>query len=175
MAGNTLGGGGGGGLDAVGWEALRVGVLEKRGCGWLEYHIEPVTLHSGARSHWLVRSDLIFADEELREAVLQRWRQLLPGDADLVAVPTGGVVWAEAFCERFSSCDYKLYPFTPAVAHPLWPGGGRLFAVVDDVATTGASLGQLPHAQRRLVVVDRTLEAPEKEILSWARIPLPVL
>ena len=29
---------------------------------WLEYHDEPVTLHSGGRSHWLVRGDLIFAD-----------------------------------------------------------------------------------------------------------------
>ena len=40
----------------------------------LEYHDEPVKLHSGGTSHWLVRGDLIWEDEHLRAAVLDVWQ-----------------------------------------------------------------------------------------------------
>src|SRR3990167_98648 len=70
---------------------------------WLEYHKDPVTLHSGGRSHWLVRGDLIFADENLRELVLDCWERTLETWSPpftIVPVPTGGDVWAAALLKR---------------------------------------------------------------------------
>ena len=38
---------------------------------WLEYHEEPVTLHSGATSHWLVDGEKLFEDEHIRQEVMK--------------------------------------------------------------------------------------------------------
>lgn len=152
---------------------------------WLEYHETPVTLHSGGRSHWLVRADMIFADTELREAVLAEWSRLLGyhgGYREFVGIERGGAVWAEAMAEKtrgkyhnLSVAQLKDYGclFRPEYnrngepEHPL--------VVVDDVATTGASLALVPNATDRLVVVNRCLDRSRQDIMAWAHIPLPVL
>src|SRR3990172_7616643 len=74
----------------------------------LEYHDEPVTLHSGGKSHWLVRGDLLFADEQLRGLVLDYWMKVLRAWSppfEIVSVPTGGDVWAAALVERVAALE----------------------------------------------------------------------
>lgn len=131
---------------------------------WLEYHEEPVTLHSGGKSHWLVRGDLIFADLRLREAVLEYWLNVLKTWSlpfEIVSIPTGGDVWAEALRKRLGNTAESKVPYR---------------VVVDDVVTTGASISD-PTAHVRLAVVDR--RGPDCSYIhyinSWARISLPCL
>lgn len=146
---------------------------------WLEYRKEPVTLHSGGRSHWLVRADLMFADEELRTAVVQRWRQLLPGGgADIVAVPRGGLVWAEALHGNYAAFDVTVNELPVfELARLVKPRENRALILLDDVVTTGASMLLLPAATHRVAVVDRRLNYDifGGEVLSWARMPLPLV
>ncbi len=147
---------------------------------WIEYHEKPVTLHSGEDCHWLVRADLIFDDEELREAVLRKWTTKLGnsgGYREFIGIARGGIPWAHAIADRLNG---RCYDMTIAeltlyghllhaheTRHPL--------VVVDDVVTTGKSLGLVPHADAQLVVVSRRLLIPEgSKIHSWAHIPLPL-
>ena len=145
----------------------------------IEYHEEPVTLHSGGRSHYLVRADLIFEDEELRESILRCWRYLLPSTGlDILAVPEGGIRWAEAYRDELVSQDIQVYRLDLDIVHLLSPSKSVPLVVLDDVTTTGASLLSVPAATHRLVVVDRRVPGQanfEKEVLSWARIPLPLI
>lgn len=132
---------------------------------WLEYHEEPVTLHSGGKSHWLVRADLIFADEYLRREVLDYWAVVLKGWSppfDIVSIPTGGDVWAEALKERVGN---------------FVRGAATTYRVlVDDVVTTGKSMLDL-NSHIRLAVVDRRsfYNYGSLDIKSWMKINLPLL
>lgn len=120
---------------------------------WLIYHDEPIKLHSGQLSHWLVAGDAIFDDLELRTEVLRSWQASLAAAGYLdhpdprrplyfTGIPRGGVQWAKAIAEVVRGGVYVEKP----LKHPC--------VVVDDVMTTGASFrpyGLTP----RLVVVDR--------------------
>jgi orotate phosphoribosyltransferase len=137
--------------------------------GWLTYHAEPVTLHSGGRSHYLVDGAVLFAHEPTRELVLGHWESLLVGRrssvAVIVGVPTGGTAWAEALasrvgCRAVSAGD----PFD-------FPQRGLVVAV-DDVVTTGNSLLSVPNAHRRVAVVKRTYL---NGVSAWMTINLPLL
>lgn len=130
---------------------------------WLEYHEKPVTLHSGGTSHWLVRGELMFEDERLRESVLSFWVEYLKHwqpRVHVVGIPTGGTPWAEALKERVELDEID----GPVV-------------LVDDVVTTGKSMKEAAPKFRtviaRLCVVDR---GPSHGIYglsvqSWAHLP----
>ena len=123
---------------------------------WLEYHETPVELHSGGWSHWLVRGDLIYKDERVRELVLDCWTYCMgihspeyrdpasPRAPRIYGVPDGGTVWAEALAHRWGT--------EPLSAYSAAEDAGPTF-IVDDVATTGESLA--PYPEPRLVVVRR--------------------
>ena len=138
---------------------------------WLEYHEQPVQLHSGGWSHWLVRSDLIFEDEDLREAVLTKWENIVRNKISMssrdrrglvfVGIPRGGLVWAEAIAQRFQY-------YTDKVDDPVDP----IRVVVDDVFTTGASLQLAQTRDCALIVVDRSRHNAVRA--AWAHIPLPL-
>lgn len=104
---------------------------------WLEYHKEPVTLHSGGKSHWLVRGDLIYADERLRRVVLAFWGLVLSRLGSpptfVLGVPRGGVPWAKALAQQIGA--------TYIEPDGEIPEEGEV-AVVDDVVTTGRSLDE---------------------------------
>lgn len=149
---------------------------------WLEYHEEPVTLHSGGRSHWLVRGDLIFADEKLRELVLDCWQYALEvgGWAKtpmrVYGIPRGGSPWAEALSKRMDArllteveieAVQQAEKTTEAVIPPIPT------ILVDDVVTTGTSLNQIGIAGPRLAVVCRAAYIPITA--AWAKICLPLL
>ena len=143
---------------------------------WLEYHAEPVQLHSGGWSHWLVRGDLIFEDEELRKAVIDKWRQALPyEDWDIVAIANGGTVWAEALRRDLRPDEVFVVEKHDLARAALFASTEeRALVVVDDVATTGSSLiCAVPRADVRLCVVDRSM-AGLKSATAWAHIPLPL-
>src|SRR3972149_2761851 len=103
---------------------------------WLLWKPEPRRLHSGAKSHWFVDGEAMFADEHIRESVLTYWQKVL-GDrrARLVAIPTGGNAWAEALAERTGNRWG-----TPQ----MLPTGQEPIVAIDDVVTTGASLRGAP-------------------------------
>jgi hypothetical protein len=138
---------------------------------WLEFHEEPVTLHSGARSHWLVRGDLIFADERLREAVLDYWGFYIAGLRPpyfFWAIPRGGSAWAEAIAERVGG-TWANRPGPASI-----PNNATVLAV-DDVATTGRSLLDYG-ASHNLIVVDRRQRvAGVLRTWCWASLYLPLL
>lgn len=148
---------------------------------WLEYHKSPVTLHSGDKSHWLVRGDLIFKDVDLRVVVLRRWKALLPFCAeprDYIGIERGGVEWAEALAEFTKGKAYAMStPELEEWGHMLHGKPDKPLVVVDDVTTTGSSLKLVPHADNHIVVVDRRRQLlhPDDKILAWARIPLPLV
>lgn len=129
---------------------------------WLEYHEEPVSLHSGGWSHWLVRADLMFEDERIRNAVLECWTELLSGwrtALHVVGIPTGGDKWAEAL--------------RASLPNPV--GANTIIVLVDDVVTTGASISQDAHV--RLAVVDRRVDYKSfmnPPVFSWATMRLPI-
>lgn len=138
---------------------------------WLEHHMEAVTLHSGGKSHWLVRGDLMFADEHIREMVLDFWVRCLKNVKPryVLGIPGGGVPWAKALADRVEDLTYV----EPDGEVPEY---GEV-VVVDDVATTGNSLQEFrPDIVLRasLVVVHRanafgqTLPA-----IPWMRMHLP--
>lgn len=132
---------------------------------WLEYHEEPVTLHSGDRSHWLVRGDLMFADERLREAVLAFWEpivRLWSPPVEIISIPTGGDAWADAlrarlgdWCMAGTEMPYRI--------------------VVDDVVTTGGSIFADGRAHMRLAVVDRRTRREGPAVSVWATMRLSLL
>jgi len=134
---------------------------------WLLWKPEPRKLHSGGRSHWFVDGEAMFADENIRESVLTYWQQLL-GDRKvrLVAIPTGGLAWAEALAARTGN------PWGTPDNLPL--GDAPLIAV-DDVVTTGASLRAAPYHQFALVVVARNRFVHIPHVMAWASIRLEVL
>ncbi len=136
---------------------------------WLEYHEEPVTLHSGGKSHWLVRGDLIF-DSPLRDVVLDWWIERVGAHSPashVIGVPRGGMPWAKALAERlgltWGTDDDAPYPPAP----PFW--------VVDDVVTSGQSILAIPDAAWRLAVVDRGCIESRGRLLAWTAMPLPLL
>ncbi len=131
---------------------------------WLEYHEEPVMLHSGSKSHWLVRADLIFADVALRTAVLDCWQRALcrwTPPFEIVSVPRGGDIWADVL--------RTLMPIVPTKDLPTMPHR----VIVDDVVTTGNSISD-SKAHIRLAVVDRRDHIFDPYVNSWARIHLPL-
>ena len=123
---------------------------------WLEYHVEPVTLHSGQKSHWLVRADLIYLDINLREEVLKYWQQALDGDHWFYGIPDGGVPWALAIAERVGGEYSDEYE----------PG----MVIVDDVTTTGASIS-IGVDSKHLVVVSRNAFLPPNTT-AWCTMSL---
>lgn len=137
---------------------------------WLEYHEEPVTLHSGGRSHWLVRGDLIFADEHLREAVLDFWvgclRPLGAGRKTcILGVPRGGLQWARGLAYRIG--EY-VGPDDDVSAY-------EQVVVIDDVVTTGNSIESF-----RLDIAVRVSCAVVQRGgrlvgAAWARMNLPMV
>ncbi len=139
---------------------------------WLEYHEEPVKLHSGGLSHWLVRGDLLFADEHIREMVLDGWQRAMlihtPGLKRpwIYGIPNGGTSWAKALAERWGVEPRSEYE-SPA-KYIIEEDGGVTF-IVDDVATTGASLD--PFDEPKLVVVRR---GSVRVTARWTDMELPV-
>ena len=126
---------------------------------WLEYHHEPVQLHSGDWSHWLVRGDIAFQDEHVREAVLDYWVKVLAAwdePFNIIGIPTGGTPWADALRERVAT-DEKTW----------------FRVAVDDVVTTGASLRGV-NATLWLVFFDRRLKRTGAPVNAWDTIPLPL-
>lgn len=138
---------------------------------WLEYHKEPVTLHSGGKSHWLVRGDKMFADERVRKAVLYYWEESVRSyrrPYHFVSIPTGGDRWAEAIAERLSG-EWSQLNAVRHVRHHA-----TMFTV-DDVLTTGASLSAIG-SRMQLVVVDRMQrERHVPNVIAWATMHLPLL
>ncbi len=105
---------------------------------WLKYHEEPITLHSfNQKSHWFVDGDVIFADEKLRNSVLELWEAQLFGCEPpylIEGIPTGGTQWADALKERFPKHIYGAYKPQGKVMEP------NTWVVVDDVLTSGISM-----------------------------------
>ena len=135
---------------------------------WIEYHEEPVKLHSGEFTHWMIRGDLLFEHEDLREAVLDVWERVvrfrlntfMPKGShgwEIVGVPRGGLVWADALKDRLGDPGELKRPIR---------------IVVDDVYTTGASMGEFAPYSLGLVAVTRTKVA-HPSTAWWACIPLP--
>lgn len=137
---------------------------------WLEFHKDPVTLHSGGKSHWLVRSDLMFADEHLRKAVISFWglvlSRLRPRPAFVLGVPRGGVPWAKALAQRIEAIYIEPDGEIPEEGEVV---------VVDDVVTTGHSLNEFrPDIPVRvsLAVVSRGSKSVGA---AWMTIHLPLV
>ena len=135
---------------------------------WLQYHDEPITLHSGQASNWFIDGDLIFDNLDLRGAVFAHWEKALKQSGLMYSsrglrfygVPTGGTKWAKAFVEYIN---------------PEGGGGIKWMKestpgqiLIDDVATTGASIAV--HAGPKLVVVSRDSSIPV--MAAWAEINL---
>ncbi len=136
---------------------------------WLEYHEEPVTLHSGAMSHWLVRGDLLFENEHIRKTVLNCWafamRVCFPDIATprIFGIPRGGTPWAEALAMIVEG----------AVLLHEYEDNEPTF-LVDDVCTTGASFDEYPLGPR-LVVVRRTQKYSTVQVTArWMDVQLPI-
>ena len=100
----------------------------------------------------------MFNDRHIRESVLDYWAGLVGEEPyRFVAIPTGGLAWAKAIAER------TVNPWgTPEAL----PQGDAPIVVVDDVVTTGISLGIIPY-EFALVVVSRG-QYPFPRVLSWA-------
>ena len=149
-------------------KAMRYAFIQGRVQPFIEYHEEPVRLHSGGKSHWLVRGDHIFANERLRQEVLRWWGYYVMGFRKpyfFWAIPTGGSQWAEAIAE-YAGGSWANRP------GPVNIRNGSTIFTVDDVLTTGASLGG---GQHPLVVVDRRGRVESlPRVCSWATIYLPV-
>lgn len=143
--------------------------------GFLSYADPPFALHSGGRSHWFVDGGAIFADEHLRECVLDCWereiRRIFPAAKKFcfLGIPRGGIPWAEAIAHRMGQVWYSAsHPFIPREIVGV-------IIVVDDVFTTGASIGQVKDAKWALVVVARVPAwkyLPQMTI--WVKIDLPL-
>ncbi len=138
---------------------------------WLEYHEKPVTLHSGATSHWLVRGDLLFNDERVRQAVLDVWWYAIFVHSPIVTkprifgIPTGGTPWAKALADHMPGGAVLLDKYVQS-AEPTF--------LVDDVVTTGSSFDAYP-MEPRLVVVRRTSKYPTALVTAkWMQIHLPI-
>ena len=140
--------------------------------GWLIYHEEPITLHSGGKSHWFVDGQRIFDDPHLRESVLACWERAVRHWADtfprgehpyFVGIPRGGLCWAKAIAARL---DAEWGPIQDA------PKGNFVYAV-DDICTTGASLRSVP-SNWNLVVVARCslFRGSHLGLTAWAWIDL---
>lgn len=135
---------------------------------WLEYHEEPVTLHSGGRSHWLVRGDLIYDDAQMRGMVLDYWMDVLKTwtpPFEIAPVPTGGDVWVKALADVWKA----RFPDEHSTETPYR-------VIVDDVVTTGISIAD-PRAHIRLAVVDRRSRDRHLQpfVNAWATMHLPLL
>lgn len=149
---------------------------------WLQYHSEPVTLHSGATSNWLVDGAELFKDEHVRKAVMDLWwysvwmypkhdRDGCEFDLEeprIYGIPTGGTPWAAAFAERYPGAillnEYK------DMRHKRQPT-----FLIDDVATTGSSFDEFPYDEPRLVVVRRLSKYPAVNVRSrWMDVFLPI-
>lgn len=117
----------------------------------LYYQEHPITLHSGDESHWFVNGDELFEHEPLRREVLRIWEQRLQGGGlyQFEAVPSGGILWAEAIHDEI--LDSIVRPLNSE------PEQGYRRVVVDDVVTTGQSIMDVSEDQlvRRLAVVIR--------------------
>lgn len=133
-----------------------------------EYHHERIQLHSGGKSHWLVRGDVLFENEELRESVLDCWERAVREYATQVGlhysprfygIPEGGICWAKAIAARMQGVYLEKYV------------GGAF--VVDDVCTTGASLGVYEHAPKLVAVLRVATGVPYVPVLaSWMTVEL---
>lgn len=137
----------------------------------LYYQEHPITLHSGAESHWFVNADEMFEHEALRREVLRVWMLALTDrwKYQLEAVPSGGILWAEALHDEIPG----------AIIRPLNSECQRGYrrVVVDDIVTTGQSIMNVSEAGlvRRLAVVIRNQPAYEwfhNHITFWQYIKL---
>ena len=137
------------------------------GLSWITYYPEPVTLHSGYHSHWLVDATLIYADPQLRKIVLDCWEPIAASwrHPYILGIPRGGVPWAQALAERIDA---------PWGTHLSAYQRGSLL-VVDDVLTTGTSLRAIS-AKSYFVVVNRNGD-PEIDlpVTAWATMYLPLI
>ena len=138
--------------------------------GWLEYHEEPVTLHSGDTSHWLVNGAKLFEDEHIRQAVLDVWGYAIFVHSPALTaprvfgIPSGGTPWAEALAKAVPGA--VLLKEYERVEEPTF--------LVDDVCTTGASFDEYP-SEPRLVVVRRSNKYATVSITaSWMDVHLPI-
>ena len=132
---------------------------------FLRFSEEPFTLHSGRQSHFLIDAGLLFACEPLRQMVLDCWlsecQSLKQHErVQVYGIPTGGVQWAAALAARIGA-KLCLERQNLDLVYPV--------IAVDDVVTTGASLGAIP-ATKRLAVVDR---GHNSRIFCVWRMPLP--
>ena len=144
---------------------------------WLIEYGEPVVLHSGGRSHWLIDAAAIFRDEALRGIVLDYWMRVL-GDWSMrcrppyaiTGIPSGGIAWAIAFRER---CEREGL-LAMQTQHLPTVANGIVRIVVDDVVTTGKSI-EAPSADIRLAVIDRRIDPTlEPLVFAWQTIYLPI-
>lgn len=147
---------------------------------WLEYHEDPVTLHSGQQSQWLVRGDLIFNDPHLRKVVLDYWQHLVGNEEPrpywFLGVPEGGTRWAKEIAERVGGFVVK-----PVLPLPKLSKRGTLY-IVDDVVTTGSSLTEWRVNVEQvgirnfagLAVVNRMFSG-QVGLWAWLHMPLPTV
>ena len=141
---------------------------------WLKYHEEPVTLHSGATSHWLIDGQVLFDDENIRRAVLDVWAYAIwihspqIDEPRIFGIPTGGTPWAEALAQRVPGA-ILLDQYTDA----RWRDQPTF--LVDDVVTTGKSFDDCQPGEPRLVVVRRTSKCHTVQVTAkWMEIHLPI-
>ena len=100
---------------------------------WLVWHDKPITLHSGAESHWEVKGELMFADPHIKFSVIAAWCKALdiarvPRPYHFVGIPNGGIAWRDAMTEMYLEKDIASLE------------DAKTAIIVDDVATTGASI-----------------------------------
>lgn len=133
---------------------------------WLKYFNEPIKLHSGDKSHWLVDADVLFNSPNIREEILTFWASRIPNWPVVIhSIPTGGDKWANALQEKLNN--------------RITQGNEKWIIIIDDVITTGKSIEEKYNslesgAHSALVVVDRRI-IKYKNIVSvgcWMRINL---
>ena len=115
---------------------------------FLQHSDEAVILSSGQPSHWFVDGAAMYADPFIRESVLRHWETELRSYSGrsatgtkpwhFVPVPSGGDDWAREIAERMDvTWGYADGSTMAARADQLRP------VIVEDVLTTGASVGRV--------------------------------
>ncbi len=118
---------------------------------WLNYYEEPITLHSGDKSHWKIDGDELFDDEEIRGEVISYWARMITHyykhrtkNPRIFGIPRGGTKWAEELARNIPGAVLLNEYEDAEYVEPTF--------LIDDVATTGSSFDKYPNEPRYVVV-----------------------